>query len=660
MRDAIVFSLWNWENYNVPERVSLALARLGARVLYCDNPTSILSRPERLPREISKGVYRFQPVLLGQRLNAFALLRAIQVLALQKQIDRVAAELQLRDPLFFYFFMKQMFPLLQRLKGRRFLTYVCMDHHELDADACASISDATLVIPPSVFHQFRAKFGPKVHLIPQSVDFSALAQVARNGSPEPAVFDGIPHPRLGYLGPAHDRLNNPVLLELLRSHPEWHFVSIGPQAIFPIPNAHALPWGGPEEVARYAGALDIGFLPYNCYQERQLHCVPLKLFEHFALGTPVVATLMVHLWEYSDVVYLGDTASELAVGIEAALNEPPDSPKRAARIEIARSHSIESLAAELRRCLPLDRVDAEQGRAVSAKPQRVSAPEFAAVSLSPKLRGLYRYVRNVPGLGGIVQRTASRLLPRGRRVWVQVRLGLAQGLWLNVDPRYDNEYVEEVYEPALQEVLAAHLGRGGSFYDVGAHIGFFSLIAARLVGESGAVFAFEPDPENARRIEQHSLRAGFPQICVLPVAVWSQSTTVPFQHNCDFSSHNTGFVGTWSPERSLEETIKVKAVTLDEFAESHRAPTLIKVDVEGGEVDVLKGAERIFSKARPALICEVHNQDASSSVEAYLAEKGYSLQWLDREADSRRHLLAQPRVTDASVAHAVAHGHDPC
>ena len=129
--------------------------------------------------------------------------------------------------------------------------------------------------------------------------------------------------------------------------------AVGSQPVLPLPNAHIVPWVAPAQAARYARALDVGILPYNCYQERELHCVPLKLFEHFALGTPVVATPIVHLWEYSDVVYLGDTASELAEGIEAALNEPPDSPKRAARIEIARSHSLENLAAVLRQCLPL-------------------------------------------------------------------------------------------------------------------------------------------------------------------------------------------------------------------------------------------------------------------------------------------------------------------
>jgi GT2 family glycosyltransferase len=94
-------------------------------------------------------------------------------------------------------------------------------------------------------------------------------------------------------------------------------------------------------------------MPYNCHNEEWLHCIPLKVFEYFAFGIPVVSTPLVHLWEYKDLIYFGDTAEELAGAVEQALQEPPDSPKRAARVEVARRHSVDNLAAELRECLPL-------------------------------------------------------------------------------------------------------------------------------------------------------------------------------------------------------------------------------------------------------------------------------------------------------------------
>jgi FkbM family methyltransferase len=191
--------------------------------------------------------------------------------------------------------------------------------------------------------------------------------------------------------------------------------------------------------------------------------------------------------------------------------------------------------------------------------------------------------------------------------------------------------------------LAEQLRKGGSFYDVGGHIGFISLIAARLVGKSGAVFTFEPDPENAGRIGEQVLRNGFfTQISVFPLAVWSRSGTFRFQRAAELSSHNQGAVVGAGSEAADSGTIEVNALSLDEFAESHRSPTLVKIDVEGGEVEVLRGAEQLLSKARPTLICEVHDRGSTEFIEAHLAEKQYSLRWLTRESGFPRHLLAEP------------------
>ena len=283
---------------------------------------------------------------------------------------------------------------------------------------------------------------------------------------------------------------------------------------------------------------------------------------------------------------------------------------------------------------------------LSAKADRSAWPLAARASLSLALQSLYASVRALPVLGRLARRLVARALPRGCRVWIPARAGLAQGLWLNVDPRFEREYAQGSYETAIQKALAEQLCEGGTFYDVGAHIGFFSLIAARLVGESGAVFAFEADPGNAGRVEQQVLRNGFPQITVCPLAVWSRCGTLRFQSGAVFSSHNQGSVVGTGGEAGAAAAIEVNALSLDAFAESHRAPTLVKIDVEGGEIEVLRGAERLFSKVRPTLICEVHDWGFMEFIESYLAEKQYSLQWLTRESQFPCHLLAQPVLAE--------------
>jgi hypothetical protein len=95
-------------------------------------------------------------------------------------------------------------------------------------------------------------------------------------------------------------------------------------------------------------------MPYDCRNERDFNCAPLKLFDYFAAGLPVVSTPIIYLWDMADVVFTGDTAAELVGAVESALLEPHDSPKRARRKEIASEHSIENIALLLGRVLPLN------------------------------------------------------------------------------------------------------------------------------------------------------------------------------------------------------------------------------------------------------------------------------------------------------------------
>ena len=356
MRDAIVYSGWTWETYNVPERISLALAQLGCKVLYCEVPVSPLRRQIRPKRELENGLCGFQPAFLSSRISRLPLVRNLQAKMICRQIEKASTECGLHDPIFLYSFMDDSTALCREMRKRHFTVHICMDHSNCvcpEYDLTVEASDMTLAIPRSAFHRLRARFGDKVKAIPQSVDFTRLARAVGGNGGEPQPLAGIPRPRLGFFGHIQN-LNLPVLQSLLETHPAWQFVSAGTMNAVPLGNSHPLPWTDLAGLGRYLSNIDVGFMLYDCYDEQRLHCVPLKLFEYFAFGIPVVSTPLVHLWEYQDLVYLGDTAVELAAGVQAALNEPADSPKRTARIEIARRHSLEHLATVLGQCLPLE------------------------------------------------------------------------------------------------------------------------------------------------------------------------------------------------------------------------------------------------------------------------------------------------------------------
>jgi len=203
-------------------------------------------------------------------------------------------------------------------------------------------------------------------------------------------------------------------------------------------------------------------------------------------------------------------------------------------------------------------------------------------------------------------------------------------------------YAEGQYEAAVQKALCRYLKPGSVFYDVGAHIGVVSMFGGQLVGTQGMVFAFEADPANASRIEEHLRRNQFNQIQVVPCAVWSSRGRLKFKCASTQSSRNEGAIAA-DTATSGEGTIEVEALSLDDFAKEHFPPTLLKIDVEGAEAEILRGSVEVFSRTKPVLICEVHHGQAAEEVAEWLQQRGYTFEWLEDSHQFPCHLLACPK-----------------
>lgn len=321
-------------------------------MLYCEMPVSRFRRHGKALVEIEKGLYVFGPEYAGAKLTYVPLVRERQWKTVGHQILAQARKLGLKDPLFFYSHVDRMSPLCLDMKARGFpLIHICMDYPEPYQYELIELSDRTLVIPRSVFHKLKAKFGRKIEWVPQSIHLPA----SQNGRPiaEPVDVASLSRPRLGYLGPVYARLNLAVLREVLSAHPEWQFIYFGETNELKNPNAHSAGWHNPGELRAYVSSLDVGVMPYDCFKEKNLHCSPLKLFDYFLSGIPVVATPILSLSEYSDLIYFGETAEEFSQAITRALAEPASSPKRKERIEVARSHSTGVLGQRLAEVLNL-------------------------------------------------------------------------------------------------------------------------------------------------------------------------------------------------------------------------------------------------------------------------------------------------------------------
>jgi FkbM family methyltransferase len=242
-------------------------------------------------------------------------------------------------------------------------------------------------------------------------------------------------------------------------------------------------------------------------------------------------------------------------------------------------------------------------------------------------------LRRLPVLGDCLSWLGERFVPRSTRTWAQIENGPAAGIWLRLNPRTGLDTLRGAGEPEVQDALRQHLRFGMTFYDLGANIGFFSLLAARLVGEQGRVIAFEADPEIAARLREHVDRNRFRCVTVAEKAVWSEACQVFFERVDPTTSPDRGLGHVVSTASA--NTVEIEAVTLDGFARTSPAPDFIKCDVEGAEVEVFRGAQRLLAEKRPGILCEIHSDESRRALRADLKRFGYVC-----KDSTSRHLLA--------------------
>jgi FkbM family methyltransferase len=200
-------------------------------------------------------------------------------------------------------------------------------------------------------------------------------------------------------------------------------------------------------------------------------------------------------------------------------------------------------------------------------------------------------------------------------------------------------------ESAVQEAMVRHLGPGDVFYDIGANLGFFSLLAAHLSGlREGRVYAFEAAPDNAEAIRRNAALNEIANVEVIGKAVSDRAGRGRLQVVDDQSWSKLIEYG----EHPLtERVIDVELVAIDDLIRSGglRPPAVVKIDVEGAEIAVLEGMRETIERHRPAIICELHG--THSEFVAAMEAHGYRLINLEgtipvRDEGASAHALALP------------------
>ena len=214
---------------------------------------------------------------------------------------------------------------------------------------------------------------------------------------------------------------------------------------------------------------------------------------------------------------------------------------------------------------------------------------------------------------------------------------------LSVSHAHAGLIVRGELERPVQEAFRRLVAPGATVYDVGANIGVHTVLAARLAGADGAVHAFEPVPASARAIERNATLNDMVTIVVHEAAVSTGEG--------EGTLNIVGEAG-WSHlssrghHRDTRAEQPVRLVSIDGLvAGGLCAPDVVKVDVEGAELEVLEGMERTLHERRPALVLELHM--TNEPVADLLESAGYRIENLDgpepvREAPGGAHVLARP------------------
>jgi len=167
--------------------------------------------------------------------------------------------------------------------------------------------------------------------------------------------------------------------------------------------------------------------------------------------------------------------------------------------------------------------------------------------------------------------------------------------------------------------LWRNLKPGAVFLDIGAHHGVYSVVAAKKLGANGIVAAFEPSVREYRRLRMHLRLNRLGSVRAEPLALGSAACTQKFFQITNGDNTRGGFRPPASEDRISE--ISVETVRLDDYVSQFPLTRVdfVKLDVEGGEREVLRGASSVLTKFRPIFICEV--LDATTQVWGYKARE---------------------------------------
>ena len=231
-------------------------------------------------------------------------------------------------------------------------------------------------------------------------------------------------------------------------------------------------------------------------------------------------------------------------------------------------------------------------------------------------------------LAAFIRGRLNRAAPAGL-TQVKIAAGDLAGYTILLDMQIDKDYWLGTYEPELQAALRELIGPGAIIYDVGANIGYVSLLLAKAAGQNGHVYAFEALPGNVEQWRQNVKLNGMEaRLSLYAGAVTRSAGPVTFLvHASGGMGKAAGSAGRTDQYQS---EISVPGISLDEFVygQGNPPPQVVKMDIEGGEVLALPGMRRVLAETRPLMLMELHGPESSRAAWETLTGAGYTICWM--------------------------------
>jgi len=213
---------------------------------------------------------------------------------------------------------------------------------------------------------------------------------------------------------------------------------------------------------------------------------------------------------------------------------------------------------------------------------------------------------------GRILRLPLRALPKAAPV--PILSGPARGIKWSPEAGVADFWLG-TYECEKTKLFARHAKPGQTVYDVGANVGYYTLIASRVLGPTGQVVAFEPSPRNLGFLRRHLGLNHNTNVKVLDVAISDSEGVTRF------------LVGNDPRVSKITATgdITVRTTTLDRLMGELPLPDLIEMDIEGAEYSALCGAEQLLRKSSPVIFLSTHGRDVHRACCQLLRTLGYKL-----------------------------------